>query len=116
MRDLENNRAIRRYEWPKGYLEREIARLKPYYPNIHVKDVALDEIWLDDEGLGTYHVGTWGDNPKKYEFDEEKLKKGFDVPYAHVLADGTLTLGDGRHRYKALKNAGYTHVPTLFLD
>jgi hypothetical protein len=109
-----DNRNIT-FEYPKGYLEKHVSDLRRFHPNAHIETVRLKDLGLDDASLRTYHTATWGDDPSEYDFDESEIERwGWAVPYASKR-DGKLWLGDGKHRMRALMNAGYTHVPMIVL-
>lgn len=104
------------YRYPENYLESELEKLKPYHPNAHIEVVRLNKLNLDDESLKTYHTSTWGPDPTLYRFDKNKIKDwNYAIPYASRKSNG-LSVGDGRHRMRALMNEGYTHVPMIILN
>jgi len=86
--------------------------------DVHIEKVSIDKLvkdnhLLNDWDLESYHQRQW-DNKKASEFSIDKNKVNSmrlsEVPYAVRHKDGTLELGDGRHRTRALYNDGYKYV------
>ena len=80
---------------------------------VSIDQLVKDNDLLNDEDLQSYHQRQW-DNKKASEFSIDKNKANnwrlSEVPYAIRHKDGTLELGDGRHRTRALYNDGYKYV------
>lgn len=88
-----------------------------------IKKISLADLLNDDPGLseaddlGSYHDAIWGNDPSKFNFDTSKVKDwGFSDGMYGSKKGGKTTLGNGRHRAKALANSGYDYVEIPFRD
>lgn len=82
-----------------------------------MQEVSIADLLNNDPGLseaedlGSYHNLIWGKEPDKFAFDENKVKDwGYSDGMYSSKKNGKITLGNGRHRTKALANAGYDAI------
>lgn len=93
----------------------------PYFKDYELKEVDIDKLIqdndLDNPVALSNHAALWTEsgneedvNPGAFKYDPTKDTKKNEVIYATELPNGKIRLNDGRHRTRALKNAGYTHL------
>lgn len=80
------------------FFERE----KDYFKYYDYESVPIEQLVKDNpfEGSENYH--------DKYDYHKDNNQT--DVVYGTRKMDGSIRLASGRHRIKALANAGYTHA------
>lgn len=114
--DLEhlNEEASKIFYLPKK--QREFIDDNSYFKDRNAKlevvpiDTLIDDNDLDNKDTLSNHQALWGSNPEEYKYDSSKDSSAWEIPNATRLKNGKLSINDGRHRIRALKNDGYTHI------
>lgn len=78
---------------------------------VSLDKLAKDNNLYDDKDLN-YHTRIWGTDASNYKFDDSAVDKWFgsDMIYGIKHKDGSIELGNGRHRCRALLNSGYNEI------
>ena len=108
--------------WEQSPIKKRYIRENPdvfkYYADevIPIDDLIKDND-LDNPVALNNHAAIWsptGDeddiHPDQFRYESQKDTNFGDVINGTRLLNGSVRLNDGRHRVRALKNAGYTHV------
>lgn len=86
-----------------------------------LEEVSIDDLIrdndLDNPITLNNHPETWSPtqseddiHPDKLEYKADLDTSPSDIIYGSRLANGKIRIGNGRHRTRALKNGGYTHL------
>ena len=108
--------------WEQSPIKKRYIRENPdvfkYYAD---ETIPIDELIrandLDNPIALSNHAETWSAtgneediHPDQFKYNSSKDTSFGDIINGTRLINGDVRLNDGRHRIRALKNAGYTHV------
>lgn len=124
MADKNPERIIERltkkvFNLPQEYID--VVKNDPRFVGYQMTEVPIDKL-IEDNDLNnpvalSNHAQWWSPtgneediDPSKFKYDESKYNKQEVINGTLNKLNGKITLNDGRHRTRALKNDGYTHI------
>lgn len=101
----------------KRYIRKNSDVFKYYADEIIPIDDLIKDNDLDNPIALNNHAETWSAtgneediHPEQFQYIATKDTNPSEIINGTRKIDGTVRINDGRHRIRALKNAGYTHV------
>lgn len=93
----------------------------PAFHDYDIEKVSIDDLIrdndLDNPVALSNHAEIWSPtgneediHPEQFKYLSDKDQDPTDIIYGTRKLDGSIKLSNGRHRIRALKNSGYTHV------
>lgn len=106
---------------PQSKLDYFKAHQNDAFKDYNIEKVSIDDLIRDNDlnnpvALNN-HPETWSPtqseddiHPERFEYKADLDNRPSEVINATRFPGGRIRLNDGRHRVRALKNGGYTHV------